>query len=129
MFKSPEQYRVTEGKFATKKEHGPNGVFFIPIKRNKFDFHCGFFLQVIASNVKGWEQIFINVVSHDKKKVIERTPTWDEMCMAQKYFWDPEDVCIQIHADESNYKKLNKFALQILKKVGSVYEIPISLMR
>lgn len=127
MFKVPEKYRVITGQGATTKDAGNNGVFYIPLHKKQFLTARGITygqLQVVASNGRGWNHISVCVTTNDKKRVVERTPTWDEMCIAKAAFWGDEDVCVQFHPRKSEYVNTHKYVLHIWERIGSYYETP-----
>jgi len=131
MFKVPNQYRVLVGRGASRPTDGNNGVFFIPVKRKVLGFMRESMyaqLQCIASDGLGWEHVSVCLVSNDRKKLVERTPTWEEMCIVKNHFWEPEDTCIQFHPDEENYVNKAKFVLHIWRRIGSYYEVPEILL-
>lgn len=122
MFKVPEKYRVITGQGATTKDAGNNGVFYIPLHKKQFltarEINYGF-LQVVASEHNGtWEHISVCVVHNDKKRLVERTPTWEEMCIAKDAFWDKTDECIQFHPPEDEYVNVHKWVLHIWRQIA-----------
>lgn len=90
MFKVPEKYRVTTGSQATAKKDGNNGCFVIPMG-GKFNAY------VIASNGQKWEHVSVHIAA---RKNLQKTPTWEQMCLIKKLFWDPADVVVQYHPEK-----------------------------
>jgi hypothetical protein len=66
------------------------------------------------------------VVHPDKKRVAERCPTWDEMCVAKDAFWDDTDECIQFHPPKNEYVNTHKWVLHIWKRRAPYRKIPPS---
>lgn len=130
MFKAPNQYRFREGKLKSEDSYGPNGVFYIPLQKklpglNKFILIGN--LQVIASDGMGWEHCSVCVVSQDKKRFLERTPTWEEMDKIKNLFWDPVDAVVQFHPPDADKVNLHPYVLHLWRRIGSVYEVPLKM--
>lgn len=131
MFKVPEQYRKLTGRGESKPTDGNNGVFFIPLRKKALGFNRTVIygqLQCIASDGLGWEHLSVCLVSQDCKRLLERTPTWEEMAMAKSLFWGEEDTCIEFHPPKSHYINNAVYVLHIWRKIGSNYELPNILM-
>lgn len=62
-------------------------------------------LQVVASCDDGWNHVSVSLEN--------RTPTWDEMCFIKNMFFQPEDLCVQIHPRKSQYINCHKHCLHI----------------
>lgn len=122
MFKAPNQYRVVTGQGATTPASGNSGSFYIPLRKKALGFMREItygFLQVVASEHNGtWEHISVCVVHIDKKRLVERTPTWEEMTLAKDTFWDKTDECIQFHPPEDEYVNVHKYVLHIWRQIA-----------
>ena len=57
-----------------------------------------------------------------------RCPTWDEMCMVKKAFFEPEDVVIQYHPAESEYVNLHPHCLHMWRPRFTKIPCPPSWM-
>ncbi len=62
-------------------------------------------LLCIASIDNGWGHVSIILEN--------RNPTWDEMAYVKKIFFEPEELCIQIHPRQSQYVNLHEYCLHI----------------
>lgn len=74
-------------------------------------------LQVIASCDDGWNHVSVSLE--------KRTPTWDEMCFIKNMFFDPEELCVQIHPRKSQYVNAHKHCLHIWqppKEIAILFE-------
>lgn len=80
---------------------GNNGLF--RFERDGVGFTC------IASDGEGWEHVSVSL---NKK----RCPTWDEMCLVKKMFWDDSDCVVQFHPPKSDYVNNHKFCLHLWRK-------------
>lgn len=97
MFHVPNQYRITNGEFASTEEYGNNGAFTIPFESYE--------LLVIASDGNGWEHVSISLRN--------RCPNWREMCFIKDLFWDGEDCVIQYHPPKSGYINNHNYTLHL----------------
>jgi len=68
----------------------------------------------------GWEHISVSLRSFKeskKGKMVERTPTWGEMCYIKDLFWDKDEVAIQFHPVEGDYVNLHNYCLHLWKPI------------
>lgn len=132
MFKTPpEEFRIIIGRNATKKENGPNGVFHIPLYKNKWIIVRSSlygYLQCVASDEHGWERIAITVVSPSKTNVAQRFPTIGEIQIARETFWDKDDRVMMpvMNPPKEDKDHINTIPRTVIlcKKIGSIYEMP-----
>jgi hypothetical protein len=96
---------------ASVRGEGPNGMFLIPHQRYSRDR-----FQVIASDGLGWEHV--SVTYYKKSK----TPTWDDMCYIKAFFWDEEEMVMQLHPPKSQYVNNHPHVLHLWKPTEK--EIP-----
>lgn len=75
-----------------------------------------------------WEHVSvrIGVGGGGKKKMVERTPTWDEMCAIKKLFWRDDEVVMQLHPAEAEYVNTHPHVLHLWKPTH--LEIPMPPM-
>jgi hypothetical protein len=114
MFKVPEKYRIREGNLASDSSFGCNGAFMIPLNLERIFAFC------IASDGQGFEHVSVSL--HTRKAPIQRTPTWEEMCVIKSIFWDSEDCVMQLHPPKSEYVNNYKTCLHLWRPIG--VEIP-----
>ncbi|RQP58000.1 hypothetical protein DF159_20875 [Burkholderia ubonensis] len=88
---------------ATSAGMGNNGVFIFQLLRNE--------LRAIASDGAGWEHVSVSL--------IDRCPTWDEMCVVKAIFWDAEDCVVQYHPPQSDYVNCHPYCLHLWRPVGA----------
>ena len=93
-----ERYRVTGGPMQSDISSGFNGAFFIPLK-------SGETVQVVCSNGGGWDHVSVSL--------LERCPTWDEMCEVKDLFWSEHEAVIQIHPPRQQYINNHPFCLHL----------------
>lgn len=85
----PKEFKVAEG------EHPTDGRYAIPHPRIK-----DYFYNLHFSSDGEWEHLSISirkVVSRTKRisALVQRTPTWAEMCFLKDAFWRPDQCVIQ----------------------------------
>ena len=115
MFHAPEKFRLKEaGPWSSDASFGNNGAFVIRSSKLKQP------LRVIASDGEGWEHVSVSLAN--------RTPTWEEMCLVKRLFWDPEDCVIQFHPPASDYVNLHPHCLHLWRPVGTPIALPPSLL-
>jgi len=108
MFHVHNKYRVRTGRMGTDESAGNNGAFLYPT-------HDGQMI-VIASDKGGWEHLSASL-SH-------RCPTWDEMCILKKIFWDETDCVVQYHPPASQYVNNHPHCLHLWRCVDQPFPLP-----
>jgi hypothetical protein len=112
------RYRVRTGPMGSDDTHGNQGMFVYPI-RPKVS------AVIIADEglSTGWEHVSVHVRQMNKRgRLIERTPTWDEMCAIKDLFWDAEDTVVQYHPPKSEYVNNHSHVLHLWR--SETVEIP-----
>ncbi len=84
--------RVTEGRYATKPEHGCNGLFEFMLAGEARR------IRVIASDEGGWKHVSVSF-----GKGATAVPSWDLMCRIKDLFFEPDDVVMQLHPKKADY--------------------------
>lgn len=86
-------------KFAINKPvpYGKPYLIIHPATRARF--------SVVASVDDGWGHVSVSLE--------KRTPTWDEMCFIKNMFFEPEELCLQIHPKKSQYVNEHRFCLHL----------------
>src|SRR5262245_55720805 len=110
-FHVPELARnTTHPLLATTSADGNNGAFDVESPEPGWrlalicsdgselaDFMCN---QTDADEAVRWEHVSI----HAHRGKSQRTPTWKEMAYVKRLCWDGEDVVMQLHPRESEYR-------------------------
>jgi len=89
----------------------------------------GWYLHIIASNGLGWEHVSVHSCTGQalgKHKV--RTPNWREMCQAKDYFWEDEDVVMQLHPKRSEYVNCHPHVLHLWRPTNAEIPTPPSIL-
>jgi len=115
MFRVPEPNRVTDGPMGTKHGSGNEGYFTCSSCDKPHNT-----LRIIASDGMGWEHVSVSLAN--------RLPTWNEMCLVKRMFWDEEDCVVQFHPPKSQYVNCHPYCLHLWRKVGSEFEMPPSIL-
>jgi hypothetical protein len=78
-------------------------------------------LRVQASDdFDGWEHVSVSL--------IDRTPTWAEMCRIKGLFWDEEDTVVQFHPPKSEYVNCHPYCLHLWRWTGGEFPRPSSTL-
>lgn len=112
--------RVTTGMMASDSSFGFNGGFLLP--RN------GVLLSCIVSDGLGWEHVSVVVRKPNSKKLIARTPTWEEMDWIKNQFWDEGEAVMQLHPPRADWVNNHEYCLHLWRPVGLTIPLPPSLM-
>jgi len=96
----PEQHRIMSGE--------GSGLWVLPFEGRE--------LTVVASGRMGWE--------HASVSLKNRCPNWREMCFVKDFFWDPEDVVMQLHPAKSEYVNMHRYCLHLWRPIGIGVKIP-----
>jgi hypothetical protein len=72
-------------------------------------------LFIISSHDNGW--------NHISASLEKRTPIWDEMCFIKDLFFEPEDICIQIHPKQSQYVNMHNHCLHIWQPPDNIAQL------
>lgn len=75
---------------------------------------------VVFSTGGGWDHVSVSWPN--------RCPTWDEMCMVKRIFFDPEDTVIEYHPAESEYVNLHPYCLHMWRPRFTKIPTPPSWM-
>jgi len=78
-------------------------------------------LRVIAS--EGDEEIHWEHVS---VSLHHRCPTWEEMCMVKRLFWEDSETVLQFHPKQEKYINQHEFVLHLWKLRGVDHKLPPS---
>jgi hypothetical protein len=70
--------------------------------------------RVLASNGEDWEHVSISLIN--------RCPTWQEMCHIKSIFWNDDETVIQYHPAKEDYVNYHPFCLHLWKPIGK--ELP-----
>ena len=115
--KFPEQFRWADAPNGYQTIPGePFGAFQIPAR-----FANGRCLNVIAADGEetGWEHVSVSLLDTPKK-----CPSWDEMCIVKRLFWDDADCVVQFHPSEANYVNLHPGVLHLWRCVTAEFPVP-----
>jgi hypothetical protein len=110
----PNEHRIRTGNLASDESFGNNGAFQIPRGTD------GKYFLVIASDGEGWEHVSVSLPS--------RTPTWDEMCMIKKLFFEEDEAVVQFHPPKQDYVNNHQHCLHLWRPIGKQIELPPSIL-
>lgn len=65
-----------------------------------------------------WEHVSVHVRYRNlNRRIIFRTPSWDEMCRVKDAFFAPEETVVQYHPAKSDYVNLHPHVLHLWKPI------------
>ena len=105
--KKAEKHRVKTGLFSSPANVN-YGLFMIPTKKG--------LLKVIASDGEGWDHVSVSLIN--------RIPTWPEMCLIKDLFFEPEECVIQYHPPKSKYINNTATVLHMWRPHDSEIQMP-----
>ena len=79
-------------------------------------------LRIISSGNKGDDPR--NTWEHVSVSLVDRCPTWDEMCHVKGLFWEPCETVLQFHPTALVYVNFFTYCLHLWKKTGVNHELP-----
>ena len=70
-----------------------------------------------------WEHVSARTaVKKYHGRMLERAPTWDEMCLLKEIFWGDDECVMQLHPKKADYVNQHPCVLHLWKPIG--IEIP-----
>ncbi|MDT8284911.1 MAG: hypothetical protein RQ767_05245 [Thermovirgaceae bacterium] len=111
-----EKYRVQNQLYPRTEPGERNGCFVLP--------HNGIQLCCICSDELGWDHVSVSVRSKDGKKLVKRTPSWEEMEHIKRQFWEASEIVVQYHVAEADHINVHPFVLHLWRDQNSVYPLP-----
>lgn len=112
--------------YGTKdNERSLGGAFLVPFKRAG-DLRQRQWMRVIASAGKdqpeGWR------FDHVSVSLSNRCPTWEEMDYIKRLFFQPEEVCYQLHVSSADHISDHPYCLHIWRCCDVAIPLPPSEM-
>lgn len=120
------KWRVRKGRFGSTDEMGNYGAFKIPL-----DYDGNRIAWVIAADGEdtGWEHVSVHISFRNKKgKIVEQTPTWDDMRRIKDLFWSEDETVVQFHPSHEQYINMHRFTLHLWKPETIEIPMPDSLL-
>jgi hypothetical protein len=115
-----EKCRVTTGPMASDSTFGFNGGFLLP--------HNGVLLSCIVSDGLGWEHVSVVPRKPNTRKLLGRTPTWEEMDWIKGQFWDDDEAVMQLHPPRADWVNNHEYCLHLWKPTSATIPLPPSMM-
>lgn len=88
------------------------GMFMIP--------YCDQKLTVMSGCGMGWDHVSVSLQN--------RTPTWEEMCFVKNLFWERDELVLQFHPPEKDYKNFHPYVLHLWKPWDQKIKLPPKAM-
>jgi hypothetical protein len=127
-----DKYRVLDGRMGSTPSDGRYGFFLIPVRDISKKPHDTWVLYCLASaadepEAEGWEHVSLRVESATDPKA-GRLPTWEEMCLAKKLFFEPNECVVQFHPPESEYVNAHPNVLHLWRNTQFDFKTPPTLL-
>ena len=74
-----------------------------------------------------WDHVSVSVRTRNGRET-HRTPTWEEMVVVRRLFWEPEDCVLQFHPPESAYVNRHEYVLHLWRPNDAVKLPPTILI-
>ena len=98
--------------------HGDSGSGFFIIPRNNNTFY-----QVVASSGSGWDHVSVCLLDR-KGNFIERTVTWDEMCLVKEMLFNDDEAVIEIHTSDEFEMYEKDYTIDLWKPLNKEMPLP-----
>lgn len=108
-----EKYRREHPKMGASPVNATYGFFFNHYKGMNIISAGSAEINPIC---KGWEHVSVSLV--------DRCPTWEEMCLIKNAFWKPDELVIQFHPPKENYYNLHPHVLHLWRNTNQAIELP-----
>ena len=60
-----------------------------------------------------WEHVSVRIGEKHNRKLKERTPTWDEMCLIKEIFWENDECVMQLHPPMADWVNIHPHVLHL----------------
>jgi len=107
--------------------------FRLPLMGQYGDSSCGFFIipsrnnnnfyQVIASSGEGWDHVSVCLLDR-KGRFVERTLTWNEMCLIKNIFFNDDEDAVEFHPRKQDYIDEHHYVLHIWRANMKEFPLP-----
>lgn len=128
----PEQFRIQPGEPYNSPPGAGFGYFLVPPQKLS-KTSTSRTLKVIAAD--GWAENSAGVLAntgwaHASVTLLRglQCPTWDEMCLVRKLFWEPGACVIQYHPPASENISLHPGCLHLWQSTHHPIPMPPSIM-
>jgi hypothetical protein len=87
-----------------------HGVFMLPSLRT------GRTLRILASADDGWDHVSVSLE--------DRCPTWGEMDLVKRTFFEPHEVVMQLHPAEADHINIHPYCLHLWRPWQMTIPLP-----
>lgn len=116
------------------RQTGPDRLDYVSKRGDRFGL---FLLQrppmrkgliVLASDGSHWEAMKLPppAFEHVSVSIIDRCPSWEEMCWVKSLFFEEEETVIEYHPPRSVYVDHHRFTLHLWRPIGIDIPLPPS---
>ena len=117
-----DKYRITVGELGSDNSFGLTGSFKIPHQKSLSKVY----IIVSSGSVEesDWEHVSCHVREKRGRKILQSTPTWDDMCYIKGLFWTDDETVIQYHPAKKYYVNTHKNVLHLWKHKKLILPTP-----
>lgn len=115
--KFPEHYRSPHPMGFKQKTGDQFGFFRIPSCKNSNHI---MYVQANDGSETGWDHVSVSLVN--------RCPSWEEMCQIKNLFWDEDECVVQFHPPKSEYVNNAIYCLHLWKNTKEEIKMPPSIL-
>jgi hypothetical protein len=124
-FRTPNDYRVRSGPYATGDDAVGYGLFFVTASKLgdpplRCIAHDGVLMPGDDPTIGGWEHVSVSLPN--------RCPTWAEMDRVKRLFWSDEDTVLQLHPPRSLWVNCHPYCLHLWRPIGVALPLPPSAL-
>jgi hypothetical protein len=112
-----------------RETDGPMGTLPGDLCGRFFIKHQGRRFIAVVSNGEDWKEGGLTgpAFEHVSLSTANRPPTWEEMCIAKDWFWEPEELVIQYPPPASEYVNFHPRCLHLWRPIGVAIPLPPSI--
>ena len=109
-----EQYRLKDHRILASQTGSSCGFFRVPYGEATLS------VMISDGSVDGWEHVSISL--------IDRCPTWEEMCYIKSLCWDDNEAVVQYHVKKEDHINNHPYCLHMWRNIDKPIETPPSYM-
>lgn len=107
-------------QFKTDDIDGMTGFFVIPMDER----NVAMIIASTGNEIVPWEHASVRIGEKHNRKLKERIPTWEEMCLVKEIFWTEEECVIQFHPKAADYVNCHPCVLHLWRPINGEFPTP-----
>lgn len=107
--------------YKTEDTDGMTGFFVVPINPDA----VAMIIASVGNQEVPWEHVSVRIgVKKYHGKIVERIPTWEEMCLVKEIFWGDDECVVQFHPKAADYVNCHPFVLHLWRPTNGEFPTP-----